>query len=164
MKRFNRIAAIVLALCLIAGLAACTKADTDDRSTEQNTTKYIKTAFPVPKDNYIISNVCANNSVISIFGYEVTDEPNNYYIYTTDLDGNVIRQIRCAWGDNYEHSIMASDMDSDGTIWLLEYLWEYKYDSNGVKTEERLAKWTVEKIDESGFSGAIISSDEAFEP
>lgn len=164
MKRVNQIVAIVLALCLIAGLAACTKADTDDKSTEQNTTKYIKTAFPVPKDNYIISNVCANNSVISIFGYEVTDEPNNYYIYTTDLDGNVISQIRCAWGDNYAHSIMASDMDSDGTIWLLEYLWEYKYDSNGVKTEENLAKWIVEKIDESGFSGAIISSNEIFEP
>lgn len=164
MKRVNQIVAIVLVLCLIAGLAACTKTDTDDRSTEQNTTKYIKTAFPVPKDNYIISNVCANNSVISIFGYEVTDEPNNYYIYTTDLDGNVISQIRCAWGDNYAHSIMASDMDSDGTIWLLEYLWEYKYDSNGVKTEENLAKWIVEKIDESGFSGAIISSDEIFEP
>lgn len=164
MKRFNRIAAIMLALCLIAGLAACTKTDTDDKSTEQNTTKYIKTAFPVPNDNYIISNVCANSSVISIFGYEVTDEPNNHYIYTTDLDGNVISQIRCAWGDNYAHSIMASDMDSDGTIWLLEYLWEYKYDSNGVKTEEKLAKWIVEKIDEFGLSGAIISSDEAFEP
>ncbi len=76
----------------------------------------------------------------------------------------MIRQIRCVWDDNYAHSIMASDMDSDGTIWLLEYLWEYKYDSNGVKTEENLAKWIVEKIDESGFSGAIISSDEIFEP
>lgn len=164
MKRVNRIVAIVLVLCLIAGLAACTKTDTEDKNAEQNTTKYIKTAFPVPNDNYIISNVCANNSIISIFGYEVTDEPNNYYIYTTDLDGNVISRIRCAWGDNYEHSILSSDMDSDGTIWLLEYLWEYKYDSNGVKTEEKLAKWIVEKIDESGFSGAIISSDEAFEP
>lgn len=164
MKRVNQIVAIILLFCLIAGLSACAKADIGDKNTKQKINKYIKTSFPIPNDNYIISNVCTNNSVISIFGYEVTDEPNNYYIYTTGLDGKVIRQIRCAWDDNYAHSIMASDVDSDGTIWLLEYLWEYKYDSNGVKTEENLAKWIVETIDESGFSGAIISSDEIFEP
>lgn len=151
-------------LCLVAGLTACEKADVDDKNVSQKVNKYIKTSFPVPNDNYIISNVCTNNSIISIFGYEVTDEPNNYYIYITDTDGKLINQIRCAWSDNYVHNVMASDMDCNGTIWLLEYLWEYEYDNNGKKIEENFVKWTVEKIDEDGFSGPIFTSSEMVEP
>lgn len=164
MKHLNQIVAIILVFCLVAGLTACEKADVDDKNVSQKVNKYIKTSFPVPNDNYIISNVCTNNSIISIFGYEVTDEPNNYYIYITDTDGKLINQIRCAWSDNYVHNVMASDMDCNGTIWLLEYLWEYKYDNNGKKIEENFVKWTVEKIDEAGFSGPIFTSSEMVEP
>ena len=68
--------------------------------------RYVKTAISLPKENFIISNAEAAKSNIYLFGTEVTDAPNNYYIYVLDYDGNMLDQKRCAWDDGYYHSIM----------------------------------------------------------
>ena len=54
--------------------------------------RYVKTAIALPKENFIISNAEAAKSNIYLFGTEVTDAPNNYYIYVLDYDGNMIDQ------------------------------------------------------------------------
>ena len=126
--------------------------------------RYVKTAISLPKENFIISNAEAAKSNIYLFGTEVTDAPNNYYIYVLDYDGNMIDQKRCAWDDGYYHSIMDSAVDDSGTIWLLEYLYERTYDEDGNKTSERFAGWCVERVDEDGFSGSLFSSSVVDEP
>ena len=126
--------------------------------------RYVKTAISLPKENFIISNAEAAKSNIYLFGTEVTDAPNNYYIYVLDYDGNMIDQKRCAWDDGYYHSIMDSAVDDSGTIWLLEYLYERTYDEEGNKTSERFAGWCVERVDEDGFSGPLFGSSAVDEP
>lgn len=126
--------------------------------------RYLKTAIPLPKENFIISNAEAAGSYIYLFGTEVTDAPNNYYIYVLDYDGSVLDQKRCAWDDGYYHSIMDSSVDEDGNIWLLEYLYERTYDEAGNKTSERSAGWCVERVDGDGFSGPLFSSSAVAEP
>lgn len=126
--------------------------------------RYVKTAISLPKENFIISNAEAAKSNIYLFGTEVTDAPNNYYIYVLDYDGNMLDQKRCAWDDGYYHSIMDSAVDDSGTIWLLEYLYERTYDEDGNKTSERFAGWCVERVDEGGFSGSLFSSSVVDEP
>ena len=118
--------------------------------------RYAKTAISLPKENFIISNAEAAKSNIYLFGTEVTDAPNNYYIYVLDHDGNMIDQKRCAWDDGYYHSIMDSAVDDSGTIWLLEYLYERTYDEDGNKRSERFAGWCVERVGEDGFSGSLF--------
>lgn len=154
-------------LCLSSCGSAGTlpgKTDSAAEAADSASYRYVKTAIALPKENFIISNTEAAKSNIYLFGTEVTEAPNNYYIYALDYDGNIIDQKRCAWDDGYYHSIMDSAVDDSGTIWLLEYLYERSYDEDGNKTSERFAGWCVERVDEGGFSGSLFSSSVVDEP
>lgn len=154
-------------LCLSSCGSAGTlpgKTDSAAEAADSASYRYVKTAIALPKENFIISNAEAAKSNIYLFGTEVTEAPNNYYIYALDYDGNIIDQKRCAWDDGYYHSIMDSAVDDSGTIWLLEYLYERTYDEDGNKTSERSAGWCVERVDENGFSGPLFSSSVVDEP
>ena len=164
----KRIFALALVLFTLAGCGAVASApgDTDIAATAADaaSSRYVKTAISLPKENFIISNAEATKSNIYLFGTEVTDAPNNYYIYVLNHDGSILDQKRCAWGDGYYHIIMDSAVDDSGTIWLLEYLYERTYDEAGNKTSERSAGWCVERVDENGFSGPLFSSSAVDEP
>ncbi len=164
----KRIFALALVLFTLAGCGAVasTPGDTDIAATAADaaSSRYVKTAISLPKENFIISNAEATKSNIYLFGTEVTDAPNNYYIYVLNHDGSILDQKRCAWGDGYYHIIMDSAVDDSGTIWLLEYLYERTYDEAGNKTSERSAGWCVERVDENGFSGPLFSSSAVDEP
>lgn len=164
----KRIFALALVLFTLAGCGAVASApgDTDIAATAADaaSSRYVKTAISLPKENFIISNAEATKSNIYLFGTEVTDAPNNYYIYVLNHDGSILDQKRCAWDDGYYHSIMDSAVDDSGTIWLLEYLYERTYDEAGNKTSERSAGWCVERVDENGFSGPLFSSSAVDEP
>lgn len=164
----KRIIALALTMLTLAGCGAVASApgDTDSAATAADAAscRYVKTAISLPKANFIIANAEAAKSNIYLFGTEVTDAPNNYYIYVLDHDGSILDQKRCAWDDGYYHSIMDSAVDDSGTIWLLEYLYERTYDEDGNKTSERSAGWCVERVDEDGFSGPLFSSSAVDEP
>lgn len=164
----KRIFALALVLFTLAGCGAVASApgDTDIAATAADaaSSRYVKTAISLPKENFIISNAEATKSNIYLFGTEVTDAPNNYYIYVLNHDGSILDQKRCAWGDGYYHIIMDSAVDDSGTIWLLEYLYERTYDEAGNKTSERSAGWCVERVDENCFSGPLFSSSAVDEP
>lgn len=174
MKKVHLIAAVV-SVVLLFSLAACAPTTNKGSSSTHesdataaklenngNAVRYIRKRIPLPDDKYIIKSIQMSGEQLYWFGYQAIDDPNNFFIYISDIDGNIDRdrQIRCIWEDEYTHAIQSSFVEPDGTIWLLEHLWEIEYNADGTKANETLKQWIVEKIDENGFAGAIICSDE----
>lgn len=153
MRVFGRIAAIICLICMFFCLTGCVNEanDSENFNSVVNNVRYKGTELSLPEDNFILSQVSANENKIYVYGYPYNEESTKLKVHIYDLTGEYNGCFEIPkFSETYQNTIMNLYADNYGNLWLLKYLNEYEYVNGNREISDDISSWVAEAYNESG--------------
>lgn len=155
MKRLHRLLAIMCLFYIVLCLTGCSKdaqKESDELAKELTSgINYKATELPSPEKNYIFSSICADEHIIYVYGYPISEESTSSEIQLYNLNGEHEGSFEIPrFSDKYRSTIMNTCADNNGNLWLLKYLNEYELVNGELKISDAISSWLVEAYSRNG--------------
>lgn len=153
MRVFGRIAAIICLICMFFCLTGCVNDanDSENFNSVVKNVRYKGTELSLPEDNFILSQVSANENKIYVYGYPYNEESTKLKVHIYDLTGEYNGCFEIPkFSEKYQNTIMNLYADNYGNLWLLKYLNEYEYVNGNREISDDISSWVAEAYNESG--------------
>ena len=113
--------------------------------------RYSSTELALPEENFIVSQVAADQSNIYIYGFSPMHEGEDHMIYRYSMSGSYEGSFTVPkYSDEYKFNIMNLYVDMTGNIWLLKYASAYNMVGNDREISDSISSWHVDEYSSSG--------------